>query len=292
MRLLQRLFGSLRYLALLRPASLAVLALCALTLAASPARAQDVSYSDDELFAALENSYWIAATAPNPKKVYVLAAPWCPVCARLHAMLAQSPPGAEYRFILTAPHSQADRVKIGRAAFSRAPAALAKVYGRAPDGQEPLTPAEAYAGGLNEALLTAIKSSLKTRSPRPLGVPLLVFRSSGQLRIIPGFPADLAALSPGIDATEGPSGMPARLAALNATPPKLTPVASRIAYARNDGVTLRIAPDPAAAKFAELKAGVGFMAKAVTEQNGERWYAFQFAADGPPAAFGKASDFR
>ena len=34
------------------------------------------------------------------------------------------------------------------------------------------------------------------------------------------------------------------------------------------------------------------MAKAVTDQNGERWYAFQFVADGPPAAFGKASDFR
>jgi hypothetical protein len=45
-------------------------------------------------------------------------------------------------------------------------------------------------------------------------------------------------------------------------------------------------------KLAQLKTGVGFMAKATTVQDGERWYAFQFTAGGPPAAFGKAEDFR
>jgi hypothetical protein len=292
MKFSPRFLSTLRQAAMFLRASLAALLLCALTSLAGPASAQDVTYTDTELLSALESSYWIAATAPAPKKVYVIAADWCPVCAQFHEMVAKGPAGAEYRFILTAPHSQAGRAKIGRAAFSRSPAALAKVYSGAPDGKEPPTPAEAYAAGVNESLLMAIKAALMARTGEPLGVPLLIFRSAGQLRVVSGLPSDLAALSSTVDETDGPSSVPARLAALNAKPPKLTPVTPRPAYARQDGTALRIAPDPSAAKFAGLKAGAGFMLKAETVIDGERWYAFQFAADGPPAAFGKAGDFR
>ena len=89
-----------------------------------------------------------------------------------------------------------------------------------------------------------------------------------------------------------PSNPPPRLVSMLAAPPELTPINAKIAYARHDGAALRIAPHPAATKLAQVKTGVGFMARAVTEQDGERWFAFQFVADGPPAAFGKMSDFR
>jgi hypothetical protein len=215
-------------------------------------------------------------------------------------MLLQNPPDAEFRFILTIPHSQEDRVKIGRAAFSRAPAALAKVYGRTLDVKKPLTPAESYAEGLNEALEIAISPSLQARSPSlhatrsqgGYGIPTLIFVSSGRLRLIPGLPRDLTPFTASIDPVDAGRGASARLASFNAAPPKLTPLAPKIAYARYDGVTIRVAPDPAAAKFAVLKADASFTAEATTEQDGELWYAFQIAADGPPAAFGKASDFR
>jgi hypothetical protein len=261
---------------------------------AGAAQAQTATYSNAELLAALESSYWIAASGPHPKKVYVLAAPWCPVCRQLHKTLSQQSPDIEYRFILTAPRSQSDRAKIGHAAFSRAPAALDEVYGRGADAQGPGTPAEAYADGLNDALWTAINPSLQARSAQPIGLPVLVFSSAGRLRMIAGMPSasGLAALSSSVDAANAPSNPSARLESLLAAPPKLTPVRAKIAYARRDGAALRVAPDPAAAKLAQVKAGVGFMAKAVTEQDGERWYAFQYVADGPPAAFGKASDFR
>ncbi|MGO9171197.1 MAG: hypothetical protein ACLP7P_04435 [Rhodomicrobium sp.] len=89
-----------------------------------------------------------------------------------------------------------------------------------------------------------------------------------------------------------PSASLARLASLLAAPPKSTSINAKVAFARHDGTALRIAPNPAATKLAQLKTGVGFMAKAVTEQDGERWYAFQFVANGPAAAFGKVSDLR
>jgi hypothetical protein len=255
-------------------------------------RAQGLAYSDAELLAALENSYWIAASSPRSKKVYVLAAPWCPVCRKLHKTLSRQSPDIEYRFILTAPRSPADRLKIGRAAFARTAAALDEVYSRGADAQARATPAEAYADGLNDALWTAINPALQARSAQPIGLPVLVFQSSGRVRALPGMPSSFETLSSSVDAVSVPSNPPPRLASLLAAPPKLTPIADKVAYARRDGGALRVAPHAEAAKLTQLKAGVGFMAKAVTEQDGERWYAFQFVADGPPAAFGKASDFR
>ncbi len=276
-------------------AALAALALCVLTLAAGPVRAQKASLSDAELLSALENSYWIAATKPSPRKVYVIASPWCPVCAQLHEYLVKAAPAVEYRFILTGPHSQEDRVKIGRAAFSRSPANLAKIYGRSPAPQEPLTPAESFAEGVNEALMTAIKPTLTARAHGRSGFPTLIFRAAGKLYVLPGLPSasNLATISTIMEPLKAPSKTPAQLASLLAAPPKLTPIdPTRMASAVKDGVILRIAPDPAAAKLAELKAGAGYVAKAETELDGERWYAFQFAKDGPPAAYGKASEFR
>jgi len=266
--------------------------LAAYTLTTGPALAQGLAYSDAELLAALENSYWIAVSAPGPKKVYVLAAPWCPICRQLHKALSEHAFNAEYRFILTAPRSQSDRVKIGHAAFSRAAAALDEIYGRGADGQWAAAPAETYADGFNDALWTAINPALQARSAQPIGLPLLVFSSSGRLRVLAGMPSDLAALSASVDAIDVPAGWPPRLTALLAAPPQLKPIAAKVAYARRDGTVLYIAPHAAAAKLSKLKAGAGFMAKAVTEQDGERWYAFQFVANGPPAAFGKVSDFR
>ena len=111
----------------------AALTLAVWTLTAGAAQAQGIAYSDAELLAALESSYWIAVSGPHSKKVYVLAAPWCPVCRQLHTTLSQQSPDIEYRFILTAPRSQPDRVKIGHAAFLRAPAVLDEVYGRGAD---------------------------------------------------------------------------------------------------------------------------------------------------------------
>ena len=271
----------------------AVLTLSGWMLTCGVGRAQGLAYSDAELLAALENSYWIAASGPRPKKVYVLAAPWCPVCQQLHKTLSQQSPDIEYRFILTAPRSPADRLKIGHAAFSRTAAALDEVYGRRANAQAQATPAEAYADGLNDALWTAINPALQARSAR-------AHRSAGarfpQLRTAACASGNATqfrkTLSSSVDAVSVPSNPPPRLASLLAAPPKLTPIAAKVAYARHDGAALRVAPHSEAAKLAQLKAGVGFMAKAVTEQDGERWYAFQFVADGPPAAFGKASDFR
>ena len=163
----------------------AALTLAVWTLAAGAAQAQGIAYSDAELLAALESSYWIAVSGPHSKKVYVLAAPWCPVCRQLHTTLSQQSPDIEYRFILTAPRSQPDRVKIGHAAFLRAPAVLDEVYGRGADVKGPGTPAETYADGLNDALWTAINPSLQARSAQPIGLPVLVFPSSGRLRVVP-----------------------------------------------------------------------------------------------------------
>jgi hypothetical protein len=266
--------------------------LAVLTLTAGAVRAQNIAYPDGELLAALESSYWIALSGSRPKKVYVLATPWCPVCRQLHKTLSQASPDIEYRFILTAPRTAPDRVKIGRAAFSRRPGALDDVYGRGAASQAPGSPAEVYADGLNDALWTAINPALQARSPQPIGFPVLIFPSSGRLRTIAGMPSDLAALSASVDPAGAQSSLPPGLASLLAAPPELKPIVPKVAYARHDGVMLRLAPHSAATRLGQLKAGVGFMAKAVTEQGGERWYAFQFVADGPPAAFGKMSDFR
>ncbi|MGO9173931.1 MAG: hypothetical protein ACLP7P_18480 [Rhodomicrobium sp.] len=266
--------------------------LAAWTLGAGPAQAQGIAYSDAELLAALENSYWIALSEPRPKKIYVLAAPWCPVCRQLHKTLSAQSSDVEYRFILTAPRSPSDRVKIGQAAFSRAAAALDEVYSRGTDAGRKATPAGTFADGLNDALWTAINPSLQARLGQPIGLPVLVFLSSGHLRAVAGLPSDLAALAASVDAMNAPVNTPPRLSSLLAAPPQLTPIDAKVAYARRDGAALYIAPNSAATKLSRLKAGVGFMAKAVTERDGERWYAFQFVAGGPPAAFGKASDFR
>ncbi len=274
----------------LRPAFIALM-LGAWTIAAGPAQAQGLAYSDAELLAALENSYWIAMSAPRPKQVYVLAAPWCPICRRLHQTLTEQPSDVEYRFVLTAPRSQSDRVMIGHAAFSRSAAALDDVYGRGADIQRSATPAETFADGLNDALWTALNASLQARSDRPIGLPLLVFLSSGRLRVLAGMPPDFAALSAAADAG-APGSQPPRLSSLLEAPPQLTPIAPKIAYARRDGTVLYALPNSAATKLNQVKTGVGFMAAAVTEQGGERWYAFQFVANGPPASFGKAKDFR
>jgi hypothetical protein len=162
------------------PAALAALTLCASMLATGTAFAQEVSYTDAELISVLESSYWIAVNGPCPKKVYVIASPWCPFSAQLHAMLMRNPPDAEFRFILTIPHSEEDRAKIGRAAFSRAPAVLAKVYGRTLNVKKPLTPEESYAEGLNEALDIAISPSLQScRSQSGYVISTLIFVSPG-----------------------------------------------------------------------------------------------------------------
>ena len=270
----------------------AALTLVAWMLTGGVAQAQGIAYSDVELLAALESSYWIAVSGPHPKKVYVLAAPWCPVCRQLHKTLSPASPDIEYRFVLTAPRSQADRSENWTCRL------LAGAHGSRRGlwpwsrWQGPGTPAETYADGLNDALWTAINPSLQARSAQPIGLPVLVFPSSGRLRVVAGMPHDLAALSASVDAMNAPSDPPPRLASLLAAPPELTPINAKVAYARHDGAVLRIAPHPAATKLAQVKTGIGFMAKAVTEQDGERWYAFQFVADGPPAAFGKVSDFR
>jgi hypothetical protein len=266
----------------------AALAFFALALTTGPALADDLSYTDAELLSALESAYWIPLNGPRPKKIYVLASPWCPYCAALHSSIAQNPPDAEFRFILTVPHLREDRIKIGRAAWPRSPESLGKVYGHSMDVQTPLTPAESYAEGLNEALQMAIKPSLQARSRHPIGLPTLIYMSAGKLRVIPGMPPDLAPFAASVD----PDGSVQALAATNGAPPKLSPIAAKIVYAREESVTLHIAPRTDAAKFAVLKAGVGFKALAETEQNGERWYAFQFTEDGPAAAFGKVSQFR
>ena len=82
------------------------------------------------------------------------------------------------------------------------------------------------------------------------------------------------------------------LKALLATPPELKPTAEKAVFARRDGILLYAAPHTAAPKLAELKAGARYAVKAVTVQEGRQWLAFQFTADGPPAAFGKAEDFQ
>ncbi|MFY9641591.1 MAG: hypothetical protein WAK07_11940 [Rhodomicrobium sp.] len=276
---------------LLRAAFIALM-LGASMIAAGPARAQGIVYSDPELLAALENSYWIALSESHPKKIYVLAAPWCPICRQLHKTLREEPSDIEYRFILTAPRSQSDRVKIGHAAFSRTAAALDEVYGRGVDVQRIATPAETFADGLNDALWTALNPALQARSAQPIGLPLLVFPSAGRVRVVAGIPPNFAALSAAADATGPVADQPHRLSSLLAAPPQLKPIAAKIAFARRDGAALYIAPHSAATKLAKLKAGTGFMAAAATEQNGERWYAFQFVVNGPAAAFGIAKDFR
>ncbi len=263
----------------------------AMAIASGGALAENIAYSDTELLAALEGSYWIALSEPRPKKVYVLAAPWCPFCRQLHKILSGQPSDIEYRFILTAPKSQADRIKIGHAAFSRAAAALDEIYRRGADAGRSATPAEAYADGLNDALWTAITPSLQARSTLPVGLPALVFVSSGRLRVQSGVPADFATLSASVDAASTQTTQP-RLPAWLAAPPQLRTIETKIAYARHGDTGLYVAPDVSAAKLALLKTGQGFMAQAVTQQNGERWYAFQFVANGPPAAFGREKDFR
>jgi len=275
-------------------ASIAALMLPMLVQAVSPAQAQTqaAAYSDAELLAALEDAYWIALSGPQPKKVYVLAAPWCPNCRALHKTLSGHATDVEYRFILTAPMSQPDRVKIGYAAFSRQPAALDEVYGRGVNSGKTAAPAEVFADGFNDALWTAINPSLQARSAQPIGLPVLVLVSGGRVRVLAGVPSDLAALEAAVDATAAPASRPPKLTALLATTPELKPIAAKVAYARKDGTVLYSAPHPAAPKLLQLKAGVGFMAKATAVRDGERWYAFQFTAGGPPAAFGKAEDFR
>ncbi len=118
-----------------------------------------------------------------------------------------------------------------------------------------------------------------------------MFSSSGRLRVLAGIPSDLAGLSASAGAINV-SAQPSPLTAQLAAPPQIKPIGAKVAFARRDGTMLYIAPNTSAAKLSKLKAGVGFMAKAITEQNGERWYAFQFIANGPPGAFGKVSDFR
>jgi hypothetical protein len=277
----------------LRAILFTALALFACTAAGTSARAQAIAYQDAELLAALENSYWISLNGPHEKKVYVLAAPWCPVCRALHRTLTQSSQAIEYRFILTAPRTQADRVKVGRAAFSRKPSSLDAIYGSSSGPEGPPTPAEEFAGGFNDALWTAINAALEARSTKPFGFPALVFLQSARVRVIAGLPADFSALAASIDPESAPRAANPQLAALMAAPPKLTPIEAKVAYARQDGTVLYAAPDSSSAKLTQAKTGVGFMAKAqATGQDGKRWYAFQFLAEGPPAAFGKIADFR
>jgi hypothetical protein len=92
MRLLQLRCRAARCLSAMSPALLAVLTLCASMLATGTALAQEVSYTDAELISALESSYWIAVNGPRPKKVYVIASPWCPFCAQLQPCFSKTRP--------------------------------------------------------------------------------------------------------------------------------------------------------------------------------------------------------
>lgn len=263
--------------------------------AEAPAQGQTPAYSDAELLAALENSYWIRLSGPHPKKVYVIAAPWCPYCKQFHAMVSARTPDIEYRFVLVRPRSPSDRAKIGRAAFSHSPAALGEAFDRGADVGKAASPAEAFADGYNDALETALKTPLQAIAGRRLGVPAHVFVSAGRLRIVVGMPTDeaaLASIEAEVDATAEFESNSPQLKALLATPPELKPIADKEVFARRDGTLLYAAPHTAAPKLAEIKAGARYVAKATTERDGVQWLAFQFTADGPPAAFGKAEDFQ
>lgn len=282
---------------ILRVALIAGILFVTVALSCMDARAQALAYSDAEILAALDTSYWTAISPTGRKHVYVFAAPWCPVCRDMHRSLSTGPTDIEFRFVLAAPKSQVDRIKIGRAAYARDRARLDTIYANSATPNSAVvnalsTPSEMFAAGFNDVLWTALNPALQARAGGPIGFPTLIFSSKGRVRVAVGLLADFAALSVLVDEDKLGAEPPPGLKALLARPPTLTPTESKVKYARSDGTILYAAPHRAAPKLGVLKSGVGFMAKASTEVDGERWYAFQYVANGSPSAFGRLDEFR
>ncbi|MEQ1695726.1 MAG: hypothetical protein ABL901_07785 [Hyphomicrobiaceae bacterium] len=264
----------------------------------SKAQAEAIGFEDAQLLAALENSYWIGSDPPKRKHVYVLVAPWCPICRQQHkALTAKDLTGKaaeiEFRFILTAPKTPAERDQLGRVTAARSASALEAIY-QAPARQSvaaPLTAAELFASGYNDALWAAINPALQKRTPQTIGFPAFVYASGGKAKVVVGDLGDKDTLASAVD--ERASATPA----FNAPSPLAVPVVLKAIepkpkFAKADGVTVYLAPHPKATKLATAKAGAGFLAKSTVESEGETWYVFQYFANGPPSAYGRVSDFR
>lgn len=250
------------------------------------AHAEAISYTGAQILDALDASFWIGADKPKPKHVYVLVAPWCPVCKSQHKDLAAQSGDIEFRFVLTAPKSPAERDQLGRVTAARSAAALNAIYTTGPKfAAAALTPAETFASGYNDALWTALNPALQLRSTQTIGFPTFVYASGGKAKVLVGSLGSKETLTAAVDeraaATSGPI-----------TPVALKPIEPKPKFAKADGVTLYLAPHTKATRLATIKAGAGYLAKSSVEASGETWFAFQFFANGPPSAFGRASDFR
>lgn len=250
-----------------------------------------MTHSDAEVLQAIETMYWIPLSGPNKRKVYVIAAPWCPICRKLSGRLAETPTDIEFRFILTAPKSSSERARVGRALIERTRDGLRTLYQKKGAATFEPSPPEKFADGYNDAIWTAIGGDLQRIAGTAIGFPTLVYMKNGRVHVQIGEPADLGALAKDVDETpQRPKAAPIQL--LLSKPPTVQAVDPKIRYAKKNNVAIFAAPDPKAPRLATLPAGSGFMQKGVVEAQGKRWLAFQFTNGGSPSAFGRPNDFR
>lgn len=248
-------------------------------------------HSDEEVLRAIESTYWIPLSEPKKRKVYVIAAPWCPICRGLSNRLAATPSDIEFRFVIAAPKSANERARVGRALIEKSPEALKRLYFDKRSPGRPPAPGEAFADGYNDPIWTAYAPELQRIAGSTIGLPTLVYLKAGRLHVQSGDPADIAALARDVDETEQKPETSPFQSLLNA-PPQIKEVKAAIRYAKKNSVAVFAAPHAKAPRLATLLAGTGFMQKGIVEVDGERWLAFQFTNGAAPSAFGRPGDFR
>lgn len=267
-------------------------ALAGFGMSAHSAWAEPVSrMSDDELLGALQNAFWISAQAPNDKIFYVIAAPWCGVCKHLYGQLRDMD-GFQARFILTAPHTDEEKLLISYAILAQGWKGLDATYSsrKAPEalGTEA---ARGFVLDVNAATEMALTPSLKERLPQGrYGYPILAFKYRGKLNVIAGAPREAAQL---IALVEPGAGAPGDVPGVNPflnNPPGIAKSGSR-GGALRDGVAVRAAPVDGSARLLTLNKGQALTVVGETAVDGRKWLTLQVFNQGRPYGYGLAGEF-
>ncbi|WP_146747807.1 thioredoxin fold domain-containing protein [Paramagnetospirillum kuznetsovii] len=143
-----------------------------------------------EMEALLSESPWVGDGEPSRRHVYVVFAPWCPVCKQLFQRTRSTRGGVQLRWIAGGNRDEHAINQNLTVVSNRSLEALARVFRQEPVG-------DLTKDGPAVLRLTQSEMAIKQMAKRInfVGYPTLIFADGqGELKSIAGVPADLDAV--------------------------------------------------------------------------------------------------
>jgi thiol-disulfide isomerase/thioredoxin len=249
-----------------------------------------------ELLAALDNSIWVADGTAAEKQIYVIAAPWCPVCRELYQRSRGLAKQVQFRWVEMDPRDAKSADYLAEAASGENSGVLEHMY--VSKRQPPHAEARfrdnviRYNFLVSAAIDSIVNDLLRAQQPQnpEQGFPTLIWLSEGGVRVQSGLSESLDPVVRSVVARpEAAKIVPASRRFLS-TEYKLDPVPAKHYYAKADGVPIFADPDPVSQVVFALPKDYGFPGTGRLVVNGEAWIAFEPGDFPPPGLFVRERD--